>query len=370
MPSATVACGDRLDHEFLDVDRVVGVLAAIDDVHHRHRQRAGIDAADVAVEGQAIILRRCLRHRQRHAQDRVGAQPRLVRRAVQVDHHLVDLHLVGRVQAAEHVEDLAFDIGDGLSGRPCRRSAPCRRRAVPPPRARRWRRRRAPRRGPWRRCPGPRRPRSPGCRGCPGFRGRRCRRWLPWRRVLRRRYCCGADRMARRTKQARPSAGNPCPPGSARWRMPMFAPEFPPPASPKGRRRRPIAPGPRGREPSVHARPAGGLPDSTRRSATPTAARTRTWQGVIDTYVQPGGQAGQHLLTVDAGPHPAHAGRRGEGGAGRRRRASRFAPTPLVRARDLQVAGAAGPLQARLYDATSRVTRASRSSCTSTAAAG
>jgi hypothetical protein len=29
---------DRHDHEFLDVDRVVGMRAAIDDVHHRHRQ--------------------------------------------------------------------------------------------------------------------------------------------------------------------------------------------------------------------------------------------------------------------------------------------------------------------------------------------
>jgi hypothetical protein len=30
---------DRHDHEFLDVDRIVGMGAAVDDVHHRHRQR-------------------------------------------------------------------------------------------------------------------------------------------------------------------------------------------------------------------------------------------------------------------------------------------------------------------------------------------
>jgi hypothetical protein len=30
--------GHGHDHEFLNVDRVVGMLAAVDDVHHRHRQ--------------------------------------------------------------------------------------------------------------------------------------------------------------------------------------------------------------------------------------------------------------------------------------------------------------------------------------------
>ena len=36
------------DHEFLEVDGVVGVLAAIDDVHHRHGQGTAVRAAEVA----------------------------------------------------------------------------------------------------------------------------------------------------------------------------------------------------------------------------------------------------------------------------------------------------------------------------------
>ena len=44
---------DRHDHEFLEVDRVVGMLAAVDDVHHRHRQDMRRDAADIAIERQA-----------------------------------------------------------------------------------------------------------------------------------------------------------------------------------------------------------------------------------------------------------------------------------------------------------------------------
>ena len=34
---------NRHDHELLEVDVVVGVLAAVDDVHHRHRQRVRAD---------------------------------------------------------------------------------------------------------------------------------------------------------------------------------------------------------------------------------------------------------------------------------------------------------------------------------------
>ena len=44
-------CGaHRHDHEFLNVDRVVGMFAAVDDVHHRHRQHPGRGAADIAVQ--------------------------------------------------------------------------------------------------------------------------------------------------------------------------------------------------------------------------------------------------------------------------------------------------------------------------------
>ena len=49
-----------------------------------------LGAADIAIERQAGGLRRRLGHRQRHAQDGVGAQPRLVGRAVQRDHGVVD----------------------------------------------------------------------------------------------------------------------------------------------------------------------------------------------------------------------------------------------------------------------------------------
>ena len=45
---------DRHDHELLEVGRVLGVLAAVEDVEHRDRQGPRADAAEVAVERQVV----------------------------------------------------------------------------------------------------------------------------------------------------------------------------------------------------------------------------------------------------------------------------------------------------------------------------
>ena len=51
---------------------------------------------------------------ERDAENGVGAEPALVRRAVELDHDLVDLDLLLGVHAAERVEDLAVDGVDRL----------------------------------------------------------------------------------------------------------------------------------------------------------------------------------------------------------------------------------------------------------------
>ena len=114
----------RHDHELLHVDVVVGMRAAVDDVHHRHRQRAGAVAAQVAGRAAARPTRPPPWPGQRDGQDGVGPQPRLVRRAVQLDHQPVDGRLVGRRSARRSASgDLAVDVRHGLAARPCRRSA-------------------------------------------------------------------------------------------------------------------------------------------------------------------------------------------------------------------------------------------------------
>ena len=106
------AGADRLDHELLEVDRVVGVPPAVDDVHHRHGQGARSGAADIAEERQAEIGSRRLGECERDAEDRIRAEAGFVRRAVEIDQELVEAHLVGRLHAGEGVEYLALDILD------------------------------------------------------------------------------------------------------------------------------------------------------------------------------------------------------------------------------------------------------------------
>ena len=104
----------RDDHELLEVDLVVGVRAAVQDVHEGHGQRARVDAADVAVERQAGGLGRGLGDRQRDGQDRVRAELRLELGAVEVDHQPVDERLVERVLADHLAGELVVHRRDGL----------------------------------------------------------------------------------------------------------------------------------------------------------------------------------------------------------------------------------------------------------------
>src|SRR5437660_269587 len=53
--------------------------------------------------------------RQRRAEDRIGPQPRLVRRAVQFDEDAVNQFLIRRGQAMQARGDLADDVGNGAA---------------------------------------------------------------------------------------------------------------------------------------------------------------------------------------------------------------------------------------------------------------
>jgi hypothetical protein len=54
----------RKDHEFLDIDVVVGMLAPVQDVHHGHGKLLAVGTADVGVQGHAVVGRRSFGHRQ------------------------------------------------------------------------------------------------------------------------------------------------------------------------------------------------------------------------------------------------------------------------------------------------------------------
>ena len=80
-------------------------------------------AAEVAVERRRPRRRRPLRDGERDAEDRVRAEPALVRRAVELDQARVDRPLVERVEPATAAAISPFTLRDGLQRRPCRRSA-------------------------------------------------------------------------------------------------------------------------------------------------------------------------------------------------------------------------------------------------------
>ena len=103
---------DRGDHELLDVHVVVGVRAAVQDVHLRNGQDVRVRAAQVAEHGQAAGVRGGPGDGHADADDRVRAEPRLVRRPVQVDHGLVDQPLVVDLVAEQFRLDLVDDALD------------------------------------------------------------------------------------------------------------------------------------------------------------------------------------------------------------------------------------------------------------------
>ena len=136
------------DHELLRVELVVGVRAAVHDVHERHRQRARVDAAHVAVERLAGGLGGGLGHGQRDRQDRVGAQPALVRRCRPARSCSWSISAWSSASSPDHLaRQRVVDRGHRLLARRGPGSASCRRRAARPPRARRSRRPRARRPG-------------------------------------------------------------------------------------------------------------------------------------------------------------------------------------------------------------------------------
>ncbi len=126
---------ERHDHEFLHVDAVVGVLAAVDDVHHRCRQAVCSHASQIPKQGEVTGPGRRVGTGQRTGQNRVGSEIRLVFGAVGVEHHPVDRDLIGDVQVEQRVGDVFVDIGDRLGDPFAEVDRSCRRHAVRGPHA-------------------------------------------------------------------------------------------------------------------------------------------------------------------------------------------------------------------------------------------
>ena len=96
------------------VHAVVGVLSAVDDVHHRHGKDVAAHAAEVLVEGQVEHVGAGLGAGEGDGEHGVGAELALVVRAVELDEELVDLALLAGIHADEFGTDDVAHVGDGL----------------------------------------------------------------------------------------------------------------------------------------------------------------------------------------------------------------------------------------------------------------
>ncbi len=110
---AKARCTDRDDHQLLQIEVVVGVRAAVDDVHHRYRHLHRSRAAEITIQRQAAFLGGGARHRHADGQRGVGAEPALVVAAVEVDQCAVEKGLLARVEPEHRFTDFGIDVFDG-----------------------------------------------------------------------------------------------------------------------------------------------------------------------------------------------------------------------------------------------------------------
>ena len=104
----------RHDHEFLEVDRGVGVGAAVDDVHHGDGKHFGVGSADVFEKRLTELRGGGVGGGHGGTEDGVGAEFLFVRRAVELAHGAVDSDLVERVESGDGAGDGFVDVGHGF----------------------------------------------------------------------------------------------------------------------------------------------------------------------------------------------------------------------------------------------------------------
>jgi len=87
----------RNDHELLKIQVVVGMGAAIDHIHHRHRKPHRTRTAEVTIKRQTGLLGGSFGHGHGDCQHGIGPKPGFVLCAIQIDQGLVDKRLLAGI---------------------------------------------------------------------------------------------------------------------------------------------------------------------------------------------------------------------------------------------------------------------------------
>ena len=104
---------DRQDHEFLDIDAVIGMHTTVDDVHHRYRHGGAV--SEMPEKRLALRQRLRLRRSQRHRKQGVRTEIALVGTTVQLDHLLIERTLIRKRFSEQRSTQYAVHIRNGLS---------------------------------------------------------------------------------------------------------------------------------------------------------------------------------------------------------------------------------------------------------------
>ena len=104
------------DKELLEVNGGLRMGAAVDNVHTGGGDHLCIGAADITIKGKTEQLSSGMSASQGHAEDRVGAQVLFERGAVQLEHGVVDQHLVGGIQTFDSGSQHFVDVFDRFEG--------------------------------------------------------------------------------------------------------------------------------------------------------------------------------------------------------------------------------------------------------------
>ena len=103
------------NHIFLKISRTQRMLTAVHHVDHRHRQthcRISSQAIDVLIQIHATRLSGSFCHSQRHCQNSIRTQTRLIRRTVQTLHFFINCSLIKWIRAFQSLCNLTVDIFD------------------------------------------------------------------------------------------------------------------------------------------------------------------------------------------------------------------------------------------------------------------
>ena len=105
---------DRHNHKFLEVNRVVSVLTAVNNVHHRHRQNVSHCTAEITIKREFAFFSLSLSHSHRNGENGISTEVTFVFSAVEFNHGFINIDLVIGIQTGQSVINFIINIFHGF----------------------------------------------------------------------------------------------------------------------------------------------------------------------------------------------------------------------------------------------------------------